>query len=92
LHASHCYDPLDSEGAQQTSRRGLPATGHGKLMHEQSWLGGCGGLLGGCGGLLGGCGGWLGGCGGLLGGCGGWLGGCDVSLGGLPGGLRHFTV
>ena len=88
--------PLDGEGAQQTSRRGLPATGHGKVMHEQSLLGVYGDLLGGCGGLMGGL---LGGCCDLLGGCGGLMGGlfggCDDLLGGcggLLGGLRRFAA
>ena len=79
--------PLDGGGSQQTSKRGLPATGHGKVMHEQSLLGGCGDLLGVygdlLGDLLGGCGDLLGvllgGCGGLMGGL---FGGCDNLLGG----------
>ena len=99
--------PLDGGGSQQTSKRGLPATGHGKVMHEQSLLGGCGDLLGvygdllgdllgGCGDLLGvllgGCCDLLGGCGGLIGGL---FGGCDDLLGGcggLLGGLRRFAA
>ena len=88
--------PLDGEGVQQTSRRGLPATGNGKVMHEQSLLGVCGDLLGVYGDLLGGCGGLMGG---LLGGCGGLMGGlfggCDDLLGGcggLLGGLRRFAA